>query len=325
MFRDPDQPESSALFLANWELELRAGFTPDEELDAINRLNEDYLEPDEDPELEAKLIAEVTAAAEPLLRRAREEESRWSSVTMNDRLTAAFAVLDRKRILAKERCGTTIQDGWGYVGLGATRGYRGAIFYHQEDVFDALDGKGLLLAFGGCGDRPSRPAADALLAEEVLEVLARFGIGAEWSGRVEDRIAIAPFVWQRRRWTQPPRSIDGPAIPWTRTAQQLELLPIADEARSKYEQTVIGRRTSYAFDSWLSMMMRTAWRLLGGRRGQVGHTGDPVVFVPAGELTTVAPRDALTNLPPDESAAIRSRGIDLRLRKQKRSWWKIWS
>jgi hypothetical protein len=151
------------LFLSNWELELRAGFTPDEELDAVNRLHEDYLNPDERPELEAKLISEVTAASEPILRRAREEEANWSNVTINDRLTAAFAALDEKGIFAKECCGATIQDGWGYVGLGATRKCRGAIFYHQEDVFDALHGKSLLLAFGGAAIvRAVRPRTRSL-------------------------------------------------------------------------------------------------------------------------------------------------------------------
>jgi hypothetical protein len=322
MFRDPENPESSVLFLYNWDLELRAGFTPDEELDAINRLNEDYLEPDEPPEAEAGLIAEVTAAAEQILRRAREEEAKWSSVTMNDRLTAAFASLERNGIFAKERCGATIQDGWGHVGLGATRKQRGAVFYHQEDVFDALNGKSLLLAFGGCSSHPSSPAEDAVVAEQALDVLGRFGIGAEWSGRVEDRISIAPFVWQRRRWTQPPQGVESSAVRWTRAEQQLQLLPIPGDERIKYEQMVIARRTTYAFDHWLSTIMRRAWTLLGGERGQFGHTGDPFVFVPAGEHTRVAPQNALTNLGPDDSARIRSRADRIRVRN--RPWWKIW-
>lgn len=64
MFRDPEAPESSVLFLANWELEVRAGFTPAEELDVVLRLQEDYLNPDEPPELETRLIAEATVASE---------------------------------------------------------------------------------------------------------------------------------------------------------------------------------------------------------------------------------------------------------------------
>jgi hypothetical protein len=91
----------------------------------------------------------------------------------------------------------------------------------------------------------------------------------------------------------------------------------------KYELTVVGRRTSYAFDRWLSTIVRAVWTRLGGERGQLGQIGDPLVFVRAGEETTVAPVNALKNLAPDESAAIRSRAIEIRLKK--RPWWKIWS
>src|SRR5688572_9718844 len=109
--------------------------------------------------------------------------------------------------------------------------------------------------------------------------------------KIESRSPPSP--WRRRRWTQAPRKIDGPAVPWTRTAQQLEQPSVSADVRSKYEQTLVARRTSYAFDRWFSTMIRVAWTRLGGERGQMSHTGDPLVFVPAGEHTTVAPWDGL--------------------------------
>jgi hypothetical protein len=104
---------------------------------------------------------------------------------------------------------------------------------------------------------------------------------------------------------------------------QLELFPVADDACRTYEQALIARRTTYAFDRRLSTVMRAAWAFLGGNRGQAGSTGDPLVFVRAGEPTAVAPRDATKNLAPEMSAVIRGRAIDVR--RAQRPWWKVWA
>ena len=58
--------------------------------------------------------------------------------------------------------------------------------------------------------------------------------------------------------------------------------------------------------------MRSAWKFVGGERGQVGHKGDPHVFVRAGEQTVMIPEDALGNLDPAEAAAIRRRAMAAR-------------
>ncbi len=148
MLRDESDPYSAAVFLGSWALEIRAGYTPLSELDVTERLNE-YLDPDVPPNVEARLLAEVTRETERLLREAEEAEATWAGPTMNDRIRASFDELRTKGILAKECAGLTIQDGWGYVGLEAESSHEGAVFFHQQDVLDALHGMSLLLAFGG--------------------------------------------------------------------------------------------------------------------------------------------------------------------------------
>lgn len=309
MLRDESDPYSAAVFLKSWALEIRAGYTPAAELDVVERLNE-YLDPDVPPDVEADLLAEVTRETERLLRGAREAEASWVGPTMNDRISAAFGALRARGILAKECAGLTIQDGWGYVGLEAEAGHAGAVFFHQQDVFDALQGMSLLLAFGGAQERPERPAEAHAIAIVVLESLAAHGVPATWTGHVEDRIEILPFEWQRRRWSTFCQALSG-AVPWQQGARPLALFSASTAELEHFEQLVCAQRTTYGFDEMLSADMRGVWRHLGGERGQVGHAGAPHVFVPAGELTTMMARDAFTNLAPAEAALIRRRARDL--------------
>lgn len=310
MLRDESDPYSAAVFLASWALEIRAGYTPAGELDVTERLNE-YLDLDVPPDVEARLVAEVTRETERLLREAQEAEAGWAGPTVNDRIAAAFEDLRTRGILAKECAGLTIQDGWGYVGLDAQRGHEGAVFFHQQDVFDALEGASLLLAFGGSGEQAEDPALARAVAVSTLESLAAHGVPAAWTGRVEDRIEILPFEWQRRRWTASP-PVSGAATPWQRCPRQRGLSPVSAGEIERFSQPVIAYRTTYGFDAMLSSLMRRAWKLHGGERGQIGHKGDPHVFVRAGEQTVMIPRDALGNLDPAEAAAIRRRAMATR-------------
>lgn len=310
MLRDESDPYSAAVFLESWALEIRAGYTPAAELDVIERLNE-YLDPDVPPNVEARLLAEVTRETERLLREAREAEASWAGPTMNDRITAAFDELRTRGIFARERAGLTIQDGWGYVGLEHEPNHEGAVFFHQQDVFDALRGMSLLLAFGGTQEHPEAPAQARAIALSTLESLAAHGVAASWTGRIEDRIEILPFEWQRRRWTTAPRERSGTAK-WQRSARQLGLFSMSAADLEQYVASVRAYRTTFGFDARLSYIMRGAWKLLWGERGQVGHAGDPHVFVRAGEITTVMPRDAFANLDPAEAAAIRRRAMACR-------------
>ena len=207
------------------------------------------------------------------------------------------------------------------VGIDAAPAHRGAVFYTHEDV-GALDGESLLVAFGASGRPAGRPDDDAAVARAALEVLARHGIAAAWSGRARDRIAIAPFAWRRRRWTARPDEPLPSPVAWT-TAEWPAPAVIPEEARRRLAVHAVASRAPRAFDCALATRMRHAWWTLGGERGQMGHVGDPPALASAGEPTIVAPVDALANLDPDESAHLRRRGIPRRPRH--RRWWSEWA
>ncbi|MEI8256209.1 MAG: hypothetical protein WCJ30_11110 [Deltaproteobacteria bacterium] len=225
------------------------------------------------------------------------------------------------------RCGLSIQDGWARVGLAATSQHHGAVFFHRGDVIDALEGLPLLLAFDVCGAEPGDERARVALGTQVAEHLAAFGLHVTWSGDACDRVALAPFPWQRRRWTRTPtRPAPSPQM-WTRAPRQPNLFAPTAEALAPYAHQVRAYRTCHGFDVLLATLHRGAWRLLGGERGQPGHEGPPHTFVRAGELTTMIPRDALTNLDPVEAAALRSDAMGRKpspaATAPNRSWWKF--
>lgn len=81
---------------------------------------------------------------------------------------------------------------------------RGYVFYHEQDTDRAIDGGGLMLAFGSYeGEEPKTEA----IGREICAALTRFGIPHEWNGSSNTRILIQPFEWRKRRVTT------APAIP----------------------------------------------------------------------------------------------------------------
>ena len=304
-------------FLVNWELEIRAGYTPADEIvgelydRSLNFLHEASNESVE--ALQPRLIAytEDRIAAE------QTRELGWSELTKNDEVTAAFAELRSAGVVALECAGMTIQDGWGGVGLAQTTRDGGAVFFHQQDVIDALDGLGLLLAFGSFEQDPAREEqASSVIALQVLATLEKHGVAASWSGKTFQRIEIHPFEYRKRRWTAPPASPQIAPTFWQRTwrtgpeasaplrdhqlgATKYE--PLDEDAQdalaARFTQDVVALRTTAGFDSVLASDIRKAWLAFGsGQRGQVCHLGTPHVFLPAGSLTTMGPIDALRNL-----------------------------
>jgi hypothetical protein len=289
-------------FLDGWEVEVRAGYTPAGDLlDLLDERALDWFErfSDYGPQLFDRLREHTVR----LLEEEKRRESTWSETTVNDRIASAFDELNQRGVLAREALGLTIQDGWGHAGLQAESTHRGVVFFHHEDVIDAVSGRGLLLAFGAIGIEPEESdSASLALGREVCAVLARHRIPATWSGSSEERIRITPFEWQRRRWTE--------ATP----AKPLEVAPEAPEPMSSPTATNAGSsvsdlarqcgivvqalRDESSFDVKRSRQLRAAWKELGkSGEAQAGHLGLPHVFVPTGEWTTMLPHLAIANLP----------------------------
>jgi hypothetical protein len=156
------------------------------------------------------VVAELLAYARKVLDERVQEEVRWSEPTTHDRLRRAFEALNARGILALENAGYTLSEGWEVARVAAEMSYeppRGATFFHGQDVERAVQGGGLMLAFGSFEEDPrEREAADLAIAREVREALARQGLQTEWDGRVKTRIHLPPFEWRKRQWTRLPEA-----------------------------------------------------------------------------------------------------------------------
>jgi hypothetical protein len=159
------------------------------------------------------LEKELSAYAADLLDKQRVAERAWTTRTTNDAIEDAFAALSRAGIVALQNAGYTMSDGWEDANEVATRlkakkrTPRGATFYHYQDLGRGVAGQGLMLAFGAyeASDK-KRDAASVAIGHEIVETLARFGIKTKWNGKLERRIAIAPFRWRRRQFTKAPKA-----------------------------------------------------------------------------------------------------------------------
>ncbi len=134
-------------------------------------------------------------------RKKREAERDWPEVTNCDRLDRVFEALRGRGILARHRCGLTIQDGvdvvWGlYKEEGGKRsGLIGYCFYHLQDMEAAMWGDGMWLAFGSF----SRSAEHGVeIGHLIREEFERAGFAVEWDVTIKSRPFLKGFRWQRR-------------------------------------------------------------------------------------------------------------------------------
>lgn len=117
-------------------------------------------------------------------------------------VSAAFAELRRRGILALRNAGYTQSDGWSDIAEHRHRAEqagerpRGGVFYHGQDAARAREGGPLYLAFGAFGTfddgSEHEAAASVAIAQEVVEVLRAHGFRVAWDGTVGQRIAIEP-------------------------------------------------------------------------------------------------------------------------------------
>ena len=290
-------------FLVDWELEIRAGYTPAGELrdDLFERFGgtvraDEDLEIDDDPALQRELIDHT----ERLVEHERDAERGWDGGTTNDAITAAFDDLRGRGLVACECAGLSIQDGWAMAAV-QRRDERGAVFFHQQDVVDALHGKTLLLAFGAFAGAPDAPE----LGVEIVDALDARGVASRWNGSPARRIELEPFAWRRRRWTASPRlARTARGGWWARLTGRRPRVSRAASAPAAAQRTLAepyvwertAQRTCRGFDAALAASVRGAWDAAGGERGQAGHDGPPHMLLPAGELARFVARDAFDNV-----------------------------
>ena len=163
-------------------------YGPEEIQEMIGEILEDdadetFLRSTVEPEFEKKAVA----------------ESSWPSETDCDRLDRAFDMLNTKGIIALHNAGYTQSDGLDDVGEilheKGRDGISGYCFYHGQDLERAIQGEGLLIAFGDLDDNTDGKVEIGTI---VVQVLRELGFDIEWNGDPEKRINILNLDWKRR-------------------------------------------------------------------------------------------------------------------------------
>ncbi len=114
-----------------------------------------------------------------------------------DRLTRAFAALERQGIVAREdfarcrSCGTT-DTGAEAEESGRTRGF---VFFHRHGTRGAAEGHGLSLYHGGFDGSAGTTTA---VGRRVVAAPAEAGLSAVWDGNPDKAIELTPLTWRKR-------------------------------------------------------------------------------------------------------------------------------
>lgn len=150
--------------------------------------------------------AAIAAAVDAAIAAHAITEGGWHDATTNDRISAAFAELNGRGVVAMEHAGFTMSEGWSIVSEAAedVPGATAAVFFHEQDVERGVEGHGLMLAFGAFDDGPDHAPLSHALAVDVCRTLRRHGVLCDWAGDIDRRIEVAPFAWRKRRATKAP-------------------------------------------------------------------------------------------------------------------------
>ncbi|MFC8076788.1 DUF6891 domain-containing protein [Streptomyces sp. NPDC057307] len=128
-----------------------------------------------------------------------EEQAGWEGETDPERITAVFAGLDERGIVARENF--TCCRGCGLAEIGAereegdTREVRGFVFFHTQCTEAAAVGGGLSLYYGGFDGSEETTAA---VGREVTAALAEAGLSVTWDGSPGSAIDVGELDWRKR-------------------------------------------------------------------------------------------------------------------------------
>jgi hypothetical protein len=149
-------------------------------------------------------IEQVKAFAAERVSKKLATEAQWPQETDCDRLDRAFDRLEAQGICALHfpASGYTMRHGWDAV-LRAVNAdnvpegrYVGFCYYHAQDIDDALNGDGLMVAFGSLVSDDHED--DIRIGRRVCAALEQEGLQTDWNGTADSRIALPAMRWQRR-------------------------------------------------------------------------------------------------------------------------------
>lgn len=125
------------------------------------------------------------------------EQRTWRGPTDPDRLTRAFAALEREGVVAREDFTCCRSCGLAEIGAEAedAGGTRGFVFFHHQGTRSAAEGHGLSLYYGGFDGSAETTTA---VGREVVAALTAAGLSAVWDGNPDKAIELTPLTWHKR-------------------------------------------------------------------------------------------------------------------------------
>lgn len=158
----------------------------------VDQVIDDLLEGDADEAL-------LRAAVGPEFARKAAAEATWPQTTDCDRLDAAFETLNAQGIIALQNAGYTMSDGISDVSEAlhqrGREGVQGYCFYHGQDLERAVEGEGIMLAFGSLDDDKAHKLE---VGQKIREILEGCGFTVQWNGEAETRLNLPGLDWKRR-------------------------------------------------------------------------------------------------------------------------------
>ncbi|AUI87923.1 hypothetical protein BS333_16165 [Vibrio azureus] len=141
----------------------------------------------------------LLASIEPEIEKKRLAEKEWPEVTDFDRLHGVFYKLHEEGICALHNAGYTMSDGFEDVSEvvhdAPKDHYHSFCFYHGQDVEGAVNGRGLMIAFGAL---ESDDEKSVQTGKRVAECLSKAGFKVDWDGSIKTRIFLPEIKWQKR-------------------------------------------------------------------------------------------------------------------------------
>lgn len=128
-----------------------------------------------------------------------EEQAGWDGETDPERITAVFAGLDGRGIVARENFTCCRSCGLAEIGAereeGDTREVRGFVFFHSQCTEGVAAGGGLSLLYGGFDGSEKTTAA---VGREVTAALSEAGLSVTWDGSPGSAIEVTKLDWRKR-------------------------------------------------------------------------------------------------------------------------------
>jgi hypothetical protein len=137
----------------------------------------------------------ITELVDEAFRKHFEKQKTWKGRTDCDRLSAAFAALNRARVIARENFGMTRTSSRGEMNslLAKEPSRLGYVFITPEDLSTVFDDQGVTLIVGAAAPRED---AHEAVVKTVISALQKQGLAAEWSGLTK---VWVPLDWKKRR------------------------------------------------------------------------------------------------------------------------------